>query len=115
MFESEGHNFKYSKKDLALADFEKFLKETQKHYDITPSQKEDISPQRRVYILGNRISGRTASRAEKRISVMEFCNLLYSRENDVVNRKKKDKLSYPLNYYWINSSHNTYLMGITVT
>ena len=75
------------------------------------SQKQEVSAEKRRFVLGKRVSGKKVSRKEKSVPLKDFYSMLFSRENDICDRKKADNMGYSLSYYWINSSHNTYLMG----
>lgn len=51
-------------------------------------------------------------RNEPSMTVFEFCDFLFSRENslwDPTNEKVTHDMSRPLSHYWIASSHNTFV------
>jgi hypothetical protein len=62
-------------------------------------------------VFGKRVSGKKVSKKESKVPIRDFYTMLFSRENDIFDKKKTDNMAYSLNHYWINSSHNTYLMG----
>ena len=44
------------------------------------------------------------------LSLVDFDTFLFSRQNEIT-LSTKDSMHHALNNYWINSSHNTYLLG----
>ena len=70
-----------------------------------------MSSEKRKSIFSKRVTGVKYSKKDSNIQLQDFYTLLFSRENDIQNRDKTDNMAYSLNSYWINSSHNTYLMG----
>ena len=51
----------------------------------------------------------------KEIRKADFVHFLHSKYNDAydpaVTAERNEKLTKPLSHYWINTSHNTYLLG----
>ena len=79
--------------------------------DIKNLQKQEISTEKRAFVLSKRVTGKKVSKKGSKVPIRDFYTMLFSRENDIFDIKKSDNMVYSLNYYWINSSHNTYLMG----
>ena len=105
--------FKYydKKNNLMFEDFLNFLKEVQNE-DIDSDEIENISE----FFNHIRTKDIFDPNDEDIISITfkEFCTYIFSSFNSVVNKEKKvlyQNMNKPLSYYYINSSHNTYLVG----
>lgn len=65
-------------------------------------------------IISDFVGDPSRSAAEPSLYLDEFLQYLFSKETDIWD-KRHDKvnqdMSKPLSYYWISSSHNTYLTG----
>lgn len=105
--------FKYydKKNNLMFEDFLNFLKEVQNE-DIDSDEIENISK----FFNDIRTKDIFDPNDEDIISITfkEFCTYIFSSFNSVVNKEKKllyQNMTKPLSHYYINSSHNTYLVG----
>ncbi|CAJ0948809.1 unnamed protein product, partial [Mesorhabditis belari] len=98
---------------VSFANFLTFLREYQN--DEMANNRERASAFLREYLHDTDITGKGMPLAHTpSLSVMEFCDFLYSRENslwDSMNEKVVHDMNRPLSHYWIASSHNTYLTG----
>lgn len=83
----------------------KFLKGCQGETDATIEDAEKFI--KSMKSLGGKGS--------KKITKSEFVHFLHSKYNGAYNpaalEESKEKLNLPLSKYWINTSHNTYLLG----
>lgn len=55
---------------------------------------------------------------EYHLSFLTFCNIIFSSDNSIFDPSKEciyQNMDQPLNDYYINSSHNTYLMANQLT
>ncbi|KHN75652.1 1-phosphatidylinositol 4,5-bisphosphate phosphodiesterase gamma-1 [Toxocara canis] len=94
---------------VSFSNFLRFLKDVQN--DEMGSHRERASDLLRRYL---RELDASRDIPEPSLSVPEFCDFLFSRENNVwdsINERVIHDMNRPLSHYWIASSHNTYLTG----
>uniref|UniRef100_A0A915ARG5 Phosphoinositide phospholipase C n=1 Tax=Parascaris univalens TaxID=6257 RepID=A0A915ARG5_PARUN len=94
---------------VSFSNFLRFLKDVQN--DEMGSYRERASDFLRRYL---RELDASRDIPEPSLSVPEFCDFLFSRENsvwDAINERVMHDMNRPLSHYWIASSHNTYLTG----
>uniref|UniRef100_A0A914UVY9 Phosphoinositide phospholipase C n=1 Tax=Plectus sambesii TaxID=2011161 RepID=A0A914UVY9_9BILA len=92
-----------------LPNFLRFLECEQR--DELFKQREKVCERLRHYLKDVDAARDTA---EPFLTVQEFCDYLFSRENsiwDPINDKVVHDMTRPLSHYWVASSHNTYLTG----
>lgn len=98
---------KWDKKHLTKHDFNLFLKEIQ-HEKIANSQREIVQDQDTSFNFLD----------DECYSFFEFCQILFSSKNNIFNpdmAQLYQDMTQPLNDYFVNSSHNTYLLGNQLT
>ena len=106
--DSESSSAGTFKKTLPLFDYRAFFEILERRKNL---QKEEMSTARRKFVMCKEVSGEKVKNNETHVPIRDFCSMLFSRRNDILDRKKTDNMAYSLGRYWINSSHNTYLMG----
>ncbi|XP_072426108.1 1-phosphatidylinositol 4,5-bisphosphate phosphodiesterase gamma-1-like [Chiloscyllium punctatum] len=93
---------------VTLYDFQKFLQ-----YDQKESWANDINKVREC--IFNYFKDPLREISDPVLQLDEFLAYLFSRENMILDsrfeRVTSEEMNYPLSYYWISSSHNTYLTG----
>lgn len=96
-----------NKSVLTAEDFQDFVLMEQK--DLTYNDIEKVKRMIVNYLDDPFNQTRTS------FTVSEFCDYLFSRENSIFQQhpwgEVSQNMDLPLNYYWIASSHNTYLTG----
>ncbi|CDW60345.1 SH2 and EF-hand like and PI-PLC-Y and PI-PLC-X do main containing protein [Trichuris trichiura] len=107
--------FSYSE-DGQIVNLEKF-----KHF-LRWEQKDEMgeNDEQCCLFLRNYLRGLGSSRTSDQpyLSVQEFLDYLFSRENsllDPIHKRVHQDMTRPLCDYWISSSHNTYLTGDQLT
>jgi phosphatidylinositol phospholipase C delta len=97
-------------KDADQVGSEKFLKTF-----LLECQGESASTQEDAKRFIKSMKSLGNSKSSKKISKPEFVHFLHSKYNDafdpVAIAESSKKLNLPLSNYWINTSHNTYLVG----
>nr|XP_018670595.1 uncharacterized protein LOC100182882 isoform X1 [Ciona intestinalis] len=95
---------------LPLDDFLQFLQSEQSACDVT----KDYCIQ-----LIEEFEPEDSNKENHRFSFQGFTNFLLSEHCDVIDRDelkgRPDRMTKPLSHYFINSSHNTYLVGDQLT
>lgn len=94
--------------EVGSKEFQKFLKEFQGEGTATKDDAKKLITS--INALGN-------SESSKKISKADFVHFLLSKYNDafdpsaIAEVPAGTKLDLPISQYWINTSHNTYLLG----
>ncbi|XP_048385291.1 1-phosphatidylinositol 4,5-bisphosphate phosphodiesterase gamma-1-like isoform X3 [Stegostoma tigrinum] len=93
---------------VTLYDFQRFLQ-----YDQKESWANDINKVREC--IFNYFKDPLREISDPVLQLDEFLAYLFSKENMILDsrfeRVTSEEMNYPLSYYWISSSHNTYLTG----
>ncbi|XP_067887507.1 1-phosphatidylinositol 4,5-bisphosphate phosphodiesterase gamma-1-like isoform X1 [Heterodontus francisci] len=93
---------------VTLHDFQKFLQ-----YDQKESWANDTNKVREC--IFNYFKDPLREISDPALQLDEFLAYLFSKENMILDsrfeRVTLEEMNYPLSYYWISSSHNTYLTG----
>lgn len=98
-------NFSADGQKLTLLEFVDFLREEQKEGD----RASDLALE-----LIDRYEPSDSGKLRHVLSMDGFLSYLYSKDGDIFNpscRPIYQDMTQPLNHYYINSSHNTYLVG----
>ncbi|XP_036109317.1 1-phosphatidylinositol 4,5-bisphosphate phosphodiesterase delta-4 isoform X2 [Molossus molossus] len=98
-------NFSADGQKLTLLEFVDFLREEQKEGD----RASDLALE-----LIDRYEPSDSGKLRHVLSMDGFLSYLYSKDGDIFNpscRLIYQDMTQPLNHYYINSSHNTYLVG----
>uniref|UniRef100_UPI00398F5B9C 1-phosphatidylinositol 4,5-bisphosphate phosphodiesterase gamma-1-like isoform X3 n=1 Tax=Pristiophorus japonicus TaxID=55135 RepID=UPI00398F5B9C len=93
---------------VTLYDFQKFLQ-----YDQKESWANDTNKVREC--IFNYFKDPLREISDPVLQLDEFLAYLFSKENMILDswfeRVTPEEMNHPLSYYWISSSHNTYLTG----
>ena len=102
---------KEQKQELTQQDFRKLLKLI--HADATMMLMEETQNElSEIEISSKNLQKRT------RLTFSEFCSIIFSKNNSVFDPEKQEvyqDMNHPLSDYYINSSHNTYLLANQLT
>ena len=99
---------KWEKKTMSKTDFHIFMDEVQKGEKFKNSVNDNKS-----MMLSS-----LANFDEEPLSFLDFCQHLFSSKNSIFNPEMAQlfqDMNFPLHDYFINSSHNTYLLGNQLT
>jgi len=100
---SQDSIIKWEKKTMSKNEFNDFLKDMQ-------NEKISISKEKHKFSL--------SFSDEDSLSFFEFCQFLFNPKNSIFNPEMSQlfqDMNHPLYDYFINSSHNTYLLGNQLT
>ena len=103
--------FFHGKLHLSASDFQKFLLEQQKD-----AMAGDLEYVHEHMVRTKDVSTLQSPGEEPSLTINEFLDYLFDPRNSVFEERGVDQdMTKPLSWYWISSSHNTYLTGNHIT